>query len=166
MSKIERCMSCLIVDVFFFVCVGRIRRVCAARFLGGNSQGSRVHIGRRSRYRTPSLRRLRQFDTIPFVVVLASYLDDSLLSLRCPKKNRIHFRPFLFRFIQGPFLLNLLLMLLMMVMVMMMMTSLSTGRCAPCRGPAHHSIQRAVITLPPVHRDDFFWQPFLFFQSR
>ena len=155
--------ACLAAGVFFFACVfGRIRRARAVRLLRDHRQASRVHVGRGPRYRTPSLRRLRQLDAVPLVVVLASHLDDPLLALRGPQKYRIHFRPFFLRLFgrgAAPLLPNLPLMLLMMVvmvMMMMMMTSLTTGRCAPCRGPAHHSIQRAVVTLPPVHRDDFF----------
>lgn len=41
----------------------------------------------------------------------------------------------------------LLMMMMVVVMMMMMMASLTTGHCAPRRGPAHHSIQRTVVTL-------------------
>lgn len=36
-----------------------------------------------------------------------------------------------------------------------MVTSLTTGHCAPHRGPAHHSIQRTVVILPLARQDGF-----------
>lgn len=41
----------------------------------------------------------------------------------------------------------MLLMMMMVIVMVMMMASLTMGHCAPRRGPAHHSIQRTVVTL-------------------
>lgn len=142
----------------FLLVVGRDRRGwrrvghARRRLFAGGGYGDRVPIGCGARYRTPSLCSLGEFDTITFVVILTSHFNNPLFALRRPQEDRVDLRSFLLglvqRLVSRRFVSNALLMfVMMMVMMLMMMASLTTGHCAPHRGPAHHSIQRTGITL-------------------